>query len=403
MTVRLAAGLLVAAGVLAAPASATLPLGSPSLRETRSEARVAAGVSLTKIVRSGGPWRVNVLTIDRRALRGRLGAVLSNRLVAGRERTSAMARRTRALAGVNGGYFAVDGDPVGALAVGGRLFSEPVAGRAALLLPRTADAAPTVAALRFAGSVAIGARRRLLDGVDRRPGRIPACGGRGGDRPTQSPNSTLTCTDASELVLLSPAYGARTPRGGVEAVVRGGAITAFRTSGGTRVPRAGYVLWGSGDAARFLRDAAGPGARPSVSTALKSGSRTLQPNAYGAIAGGGPRLLRRGRTSVGSIAEGFGSPSFFQSFVASRNPRTLAGVRSDGRVLLVTVDGRRRGWSAGVTLAEAARVMRSLGARDAVNLDGGGSTTMTRGARVANRPSDPGGERPVSDGLFVLP
>jgi exopolysaccharide biosynthesis protein len=47
--------------------------------------------------------------------------------------------------------------------------------------------------------------------------------------------------------------------------------------------------------------------------------------------------------------------------------------------------------------------MRSLGAREALNLDGGGSTTMTVGARVVNRPSDPTGERAVSNGLFVLP
>jgi exopolysaccharide biosynthesis protein len=56
-----------------------------------------------------------------------------------------------------------------------------------------------------------------------------------------------------------------------------------------------------------------------------------------------------------------------------------------------------------VTLPEAARVMRSLGAHDAVNLDGGGSTTMTVRGEVVNAPSDPAGERPVSDGVFVLP
>ena len=47
--------------------------------------------------------------------------------------------------------------------------------------------------------------------------------------------------------------------------------------------------------------------------------------------------------------------------------------------------------------------MRSLGARDALNLDGGGSTAMTVRGRVVNRPSDAGGERPVSDALVVLP
>jgi hypothetical protein len=126
----------------------------------------------------------------------------------------------------------------------------------------------------------------------------------------------------------------------------------------------------------------------------------------GDIASGGPRLLTAGRVRVRSSAEGFAplsAPWFHGSFVAARHPRTLAGVRADGTLLLVTVDGRRPGWSAGVTLHEAARVMRSLRARDALNLDGGGSTAMAVRGRTVNRPSDPSGERPVSDALVVLP
>jgi exopolysaccharide biosynthesis protein len=109
---------------------------------------------------------------------------------------------------------------------------------------------------------------------------------------------------------------------------------------------------------------------------------------------------------VAARPEGFApleAPGFFGSFVASRQPRTLAGVRADGRLLLVTVDGRRSGWSAGVTLREAARVMRSLGARDALNLDGGGSTAMAIRGELVSRPSDPSGERAVSDGIFLVP
>ncbi len=71
--------------------------------------------------------------------------------------------------------------------------------------------------------------------------------------------------------------------------------------------------------------------------------------------------------------------------------------------MLVTVDGRRPGVSVGLTVAEAARVMRALGAREAMNLDGGGSTTMVVRSRVVNRPSDPTGERPVAEGIFVVP
>jgi hypothetical protein len=382
---------LAASLLLAAPAAAA---------ERRTVKRVAAGVTWTQIVRTGGPMRLNVLTIDRGR---RLEAVLSNEHAARAERVSSMARRTRALAGVNGGFFGADGNPVGVLALGGRLVSEPVGGRSALLLAEDPAAAPRVAELVFRGQVTVGSRKRLLDGIDRRPGRIPACGGRGGDRPTQAPSSVLTCTDGSELVLFDDAYGQRTPTGGAETTVRGGVAGPARASGGTRVPRGALVLWGSGDAARFLRSVAAAGSRPLVSLALRTGTRTLDPAAYQAIVGGGPRLLRRGLVRVGSLAEGFAPRSFFKSFVASRNPRTLAGVRGDGKLLLVTVDGRRRGWSAGMSLFEAARALRALGAREALNLDGGGSSTMTVGRRVVSRPSDRAGERPVSDGLFVPP
>ncbi len=387
----LTAGLLLAA---AAPAAGA---------ERRSVKRPAPGVTWTRIVRSAGPERINVLTVDRAKLTGKLGSVLSNSRAASAERVSAMARRTKALAGVNGGFFGVDGNPVGVLDVGGRLVSEPVGGRSALLVPSAVSARLRVGELSFSGEVTAGSRKRLIDGVDRRPGRIPACGGRGGDRPTTRPNAALTCTDSSELVLFDDEHGARTPSGGTESVVSGGVAGAPRPSGGTRVPAGGFVLWGSGNAASFLRSAVPAGSRPLADLALRSGSRRLEPAGYQAIVGGGPRLLRNGLVRLGSLAEGFSPRSFFNSFVLSRAPRTLAGVRSDGRLLLVTVDGRRRGWSAGLSLFEAARLMRSLGARDALNLDGGGSSTMTVGRRVVSRPSDRGGERAVSDGLFVLP
>jgi hypothetical protein len=318
-----------------------------------------------------------------------------------------MARRARAVAGVNGGYFAVDGDPVGALAIGGRLLSEPVDGRSALLVPVDPALPARVTSLSFAGAVASGGRERLVDGVERLRGSIPACGGRGGDVPTERPNSALTCTDPSELVVLSPRYGPSTrSRGGIEAVVRSGVVQRLESGGDAAIPPSGLVLSGSADAARFLTEAAPPGSRPEVRLGLFADGAELPLAEQQLVIGVGPRLLSRGRIVLPSRAEGFApleAPGFFGSFVASRNPRTLAGVRSDGRILLVTIDGRRPGWSAGATLPEAARVMRALGAHDALNLDGGGSTTMTVRGAVVNLSSDPTGERPVGDGVFVLP
>jgi hypothetical protein len=343
-----------------------------------------------------------------------------------------MGRRVQAVAGMNGGHFKASGDPVGALEIDGRLLSEPIDGRTGLILGAgapptgspptgTPPSAPLIAPLRFRGRVSVNGRSREIDGIDRARGVIPACGGRGGDVPTMRPNAVVTCTDSSELVVLTPRYGLRPPReGGVEAIVRNGIVARVRPPGTGPVPRDGLLLTGTGDAARFLRNSALPRSRIKIALTLTAAGRrlALQPAdapapaagpgepAPSVVLGVGPRLLRAGRVSIPAAAEGLDppqAPSFFGTFVAGRQPRTLAGVRPDGTLLLVTVDGRRPGWSVGMTLPEAARLMRSLGASDALNLDGGGSTTMTIRGQVVNRPSDRGGERPVADGLFVMP
>ena len=283
----------------------------------------------------------------------------------------------------------MDGDPVGALAMDGQLVSEPVNRRSALIVPADRSLRPRIAPLSFTGSVAAGGAERLIDGIDRRRGSIPACGGRGGDRPTQRPDSALTCTDPSELVLFETRYGALRPSTGVEALVRGGVVERIGRPRSRPIPRDASVLSGSGDAATFLRSSLEVGAPAQIELGLGAG--------HALVTGGGPRLLARGRVAVAAGSEGF-APLSAPGFVASRHPRTLAGVKSDGTVLLVTVDGRRPGWSAGVTLPEAARMMRALGARTALNLDGGGSTGMVVLGELISRPSDPSGERAVSDG-----
>lgn len=90
------------------------------------------------------------------------------------------------------------------------------------------------------------------------------------------------------------------------------------------------------------------------------------------------------------------------------NPRTAAGFSSNRRrLLLVVIDGRQAGYSVGTTIRETAAIMRDLGARDAVNLDGGGSSALvvrdasTGTIRVMNKPSDAVGERPVGDALAI--
>jgi hypothetical protein len=114
--------------------------------------------------------------------------------------------------------------------------------------------------------------------------------------------------------------------------------------------------------------------------------------------GGNHFTLRSSRIAAPSRAEY--SPS------VQRHPRSGVGVTKDGRVLMVTVDGRQSGYSIGVTLAEMGQLMRSLGAVHAFNLDGGGSTVMARRVlrsgeyKVANRPSD-GRQRPATQSIVA--
>jgi exopolysaccharide biosynthesis protein len=85
--------------------------------------------------------------------------------------------------------------------------------------------------------------------------------------------------------------------------------------------------------------------------------------------------------------EGFSAAAgqFDSDITDGRHPRAAIGV-SDRDLYLVTCDGRRTGVDAGLTLEELAAFMLALGCRDAMNLDGGGSTTHVHRGHLLNRP-----------------
>ena len=112
--------------------------------------------------------------------------------------------------------------------------------------------------------------------------------------------------------------------------------------------------------------------------------------------GGGPRLVKDGKVKVTSAEE-----QFKADIASGRAPRTGVGVTYDGKLLLVAVTGRQAYHSIGVTLEELANIMIELGAKDAMNLDGGGSSTIVIRDFVMNTPSD-GRERKVADAILVF-
>jgi len=138
--------------------------------------------------------------------------------------------------------------------------------------------------------------------------------------------------------------------------------------------------------------------------------------ARGAAAVGAPTLHKADAVSLELAAVGLSSP--VQMAVGGRvvlvkggmvaaerssndrqHPRTAVGYNED-EIILFTCDGRQPGWSVGLYLDQMAGVLLELGCTEALNLDGGGSTTMIVDGRVGNRPSG-GIQRMISNAVLV--
>ncbi|MFL5618360.1 MAG: phosphodiester glycosidase family protein [Gemmatimonadaceae bacterium] len=338
------------------------------------------GVTHWFLYAPSGPWAIHALVVDRdacysaRAVKGADGAI-------GREKTSVLLERLRRSADVAGGVnadfflFTPPGVPTNLLVSRGRVVSGP---SSQPVLAFDSAGAPHLGTFRVEGSLAATAHGRF-------------------------PIAAWNRAAPSGIALYDDAWGASTDTlsGGVEVVVDGrgaGRVAAIDTlTSGVAIPPGRVALVGRGAEARAALLALRVGDSVRAQVAL----RPFHP----LEALGGRPLLLRDSTIVAGIDSAGGA-----GFAAGRHPRTAVGLARNGRrLLLVAVDGRQKPYSDGMTLRELAGVMRSLGARDAINLDGGGSTTLVYSEpenagtlRIANRPSDPAGERPVGNALAVV-
>lgn len=297
-----------------------------------------------------------------------------------RERVGSMADRWNAVLAVNGGFFRMggdfDGNPVGILKVDDSWFSVSSHPRATLGWKDSGQTA-VIDILQIRWQVEIGGEVFRVDGLNRVRG-------------------------ATETLLFTDAFGPSTKAGGggVELQIgQDGRIQEISTSGDAPIPTGGYVLsFGSRSGMQADRFARGGEARILREFFDKSNRRVdelWEDMEY--LVGGTPLLLKEGR-----LVEDHSVEKIPADFVDKRHPRTAVGRQPDGTWVFVVVDGRRPGLSVGMTIPELARLMQSLGCRDALNLDGGGSTTFYLYGEVVNRPSDLAGERPVTDAILVL-
>ena len=124
---------------------------------------------------------------------------------------------------------------------------------------------------------------------------------------------------------------------------------------------------------------------------------TYKPYVQEAIGGFGTRLVKDGEISVDRTDD----------YYTSRAPRTAVGITKTGKVVFMSIDGRQEPVSCGGSMEEIAQIMREAGCVDAINLDGGGSTTFVAKQEgdeelsVVNSPSD-GAPRSVSTSLMMV-
>jgi exopolysaccharide biosynthesis protein len=121
----------------------------------------------------------------------------------------------------------------------------------------------------------------------------------------------------------------------------------------------------------------------------------------------GPTLIDEGRVAINARADGLFwegvDQTFTYNWVLRSNPRSSIAIDSEGRLLLTVIDGRQQGYSEGLSILDHALLLQRLGAVEALNPDGGGSSVIATPAGIINRPSDATGQRRLGNMLLLMP
>ncbi len=355
----------------------------------RSARELGPGITYHKVHLLEGPWWIHVVEVDlpRAWQQGvRLRAVSAPSDKGGVERTSALAKG--ALAAVNGDFFYTSetSHTAGLQISAGALLQAPQR-RSAFAI--TASGKPLIAAFQMEMGIATAAGRVLpVQGFNRTP--------------REGELSLYNFHAQSWQDSVHAALGFQLQSLGGRSIINDTLamrVLQLRRRAWPLVLEPGQWLLAAGSA--YAGEEIVPGDTVQLfCRLLPARERLLE------ALGGGPRILRDGRISIEYEEE-----RLSRSFAEERHPRTAVGYSQNGQVLfLVVVDGRQPGYSVGMTLGELADFMRMRladfsmaheNAYQALNLDGGGSTTMVVEDEIVNSPSDQTGERPVANVLLI--
>jgi hypothetical protein len=351
---------------------------------------VSPGIDLFKstnqsLVDGAGPIAVYLLRLNPDRIS--LSVALSNDEVMDAERVDAIAARQQAVAAVNGGFFNTrNGEPISLLKVNGELVSDNTLARGIVAIRPDSRGKPQLefdqATARMSMRFEIGGKDTdvAIDGVD-------------------------TTRERGKLMMYTPLYhrDTDTAANGIEWVLSGNPLRVTeirRDAGHTPIPPKGAVLsFGGLDP-------------PAALAALAMGTRVTLLTAWKAAQGTSPKQFDQARDIINGagLLKKAGRPITNwrevenlnpQTFIDMRHPRTVIGIDRRGAIWLIAIDGRQPDYSIGMTLPDLVRLCDRLEITDALNLDGGGSTTMVVRGKIVNKPSDATGPRAVSDALIV--
>ncbi|HQU85478.1 MAG TPA: phosphodiester glycosidase family protein [Pyrinomonadaceae bacterium] len=348
------------------------------------------------------PVKMNLLKLD--LTKVRLDVVHAFDEAIGVEKTSSIATRHGAIAAINAGFFRLDssifgGDAVGVLQIDGKLLSESHNNRTTIGIINGKDKTEVnFAHLKSTNIAGFGVDSEFsFSGINRE---------RKSDEiilfTPDFHKTTLTDSNGTEIVLSD----CETKMG----VSRCHKAEVFEEKGSTLIPQNGFVISIGKDAIEksnnIIYFARKTNSKPKdfhniirLVQGIESVEKEEQTFFSKAedITNGVPQLIKNGKIEITWEQE-----KASKSFYETKHPRTAVAKLKDGKFLMVTIDGRSES-SGGINLEDLAKLLLEFGATDAMNLDGGGSTTMFLDGKVVNKPSDKEGERRVSDAILVTP
>ena len=357
-----------------------LHLGFADIRESTP---VGPGVIHHHEYRVAGPWHFQVLEIDLTNPWLHLQTAKANDLLAGYEKTSAMAKRHdqeghRVVGAINGDFYLSGGIPTNAQVCEGVLLNRPIA-REVFGCAQLDEL--FIAVTSFTG--------KLLS-EDNFPATIHGINEARGE---------------NQLIVYNKFFGDRTQTNyyGTEITTHyitnpivNDTVTLVVTAkdsigatghGNNLIPKNGVILSGHGTMKDYLDLYCFVGDTIRMLMQLTPVTQPIRE-----LIGGNPTIIRNG---IRDVPDG--------SFSTDRHPRTAVGFNQDTtKLYFFVVDGRQPGFSVGMSLYELADYMLEWNVYRGVNLDGGGSSTMVVRNQVKNSPSDAGGERSVANALLLV-